>query len=786
MKLTPREWLISIILHVTVLGLLIWFKPARDILTSLTQKNPATETQPPHQDPAQVQQAVQSISEEQTEEAREHVNRLLDLEKKLDEMTKARLDDYHKQEQEIASDAAKKALDQLQQIPAGQDATLKAQDQLNQQLQNLLPTGTDATPDPKTLPQIRSQLSALKETIGQEQVKTQEEQEKAAQLIHFLGTDSSAAQLQQKANDAQNTAALNQQNAAKSQDQLLNNLNTQITQKEAVARENEALAKIQAEIDAANAAIVNQQPAVDAAKVPFDAATTAFNQARDYTTAFNQARDYTAADKKPEDRKAQDAAHMIMQRAQQTYNQAKSQQDRNANQVKSLQARLHDEQGRLQQATNNLATTRLQFAPLRTRLQTALDASRNDQASARQAQVDAIAGLTAAANAPTSQPPISAEPRELATDKEPAPATLLDKDLGQVYEAARQTEDRITDKYKVYRAAEFASIQKLTLADALQATQVAKPNREKLDPQLLSGKGAVRHFAAYKSEVVKSHQQIQSMVDLTSEMVATAVAQENVGRGDVSLQEDQYNQMVSSALDDPHAAGKDLTQITRNNGGEGQSTPGQGQGTGNANQAANPAKPNSPSGHAGEFARNASELPTMDPNLPQGFATRQISENGPHYSGWIYVDSWYLIGPFPNERRDNLYTKFPPESVIDLDAVYPGKSNRPLRWVYTQWNSPKLQPPNDSADAPAIYYAYTELNFDQPEDLWIATGSDDKGTMWLNNVMVWNSNDVLKGWHPNEGYRKVHFSQGRNRILYRLENGQQTAVFSLMISSRKN
>jgi len=37
-----------------------------------------------------------------------------------------------------------------------------------------------------------------------------------------------------------------------------------------------------------------------------------------------------------------------------------------------------------------------------------------------------------------------------------------------------------------------------------------------------------------------------------------------------------------------------------------------------------------------------------------------------------------------------------------------------------------LQIPNDIKEAPAIYYAYTELYFDQARDLWITTGSDDK------------------------------------------------------------
>jgi hypothetical protein len=268
--------------------------------------------------------------------------------------------------------------------------------------------------------------------------------------------------------------------------------------------------------------------------------------------------------------------------------------------------------------------------------------------------------------------------------------------------------------------------------------------------------------------------------------------------------------MVASATEDAGAAGKDLTAMTaekkghhhgqggeeegssdvddaadmeKGGGGNG-SGDGTGDGAGNGGTPADPGAPQAGGGMA-VIPVNA-ELPNMDYEHLKPIATRRISETGPHHADWLYVDSWYFIGPFPNAGRANIYTKFPPESIIDLDAAYPGKNGQTLRWVYTQWNSPDLRPEHGMEEAPAIYYGYTELYFDHAQDLWIATGSDDKGTMWLNNVMVWNSNDILKGWQPNEGYRKVHFKQGINRILYRLENGYLGAAFSLMISAKKS
>ncbi len=122
--------------------------------------------------------------------------------------------------------------------------------------------------------------------------------------------------------------------------------------------------------------------------------------------------------------------------------------------------------------------------------------------------------------------------------------------------------------------------------------------------------------------------------------------------------------------------------------------------------------------------------------------------------------------------------------MVDLNAVYLGKNERPIHWVFMQLDQPELRPPNDVEDAPAIYYAYTEIMLDEPRDLWVATGSDDKGTMWINNFPVWNSGNMMKSWEANEGYRKVHFNKGRNRILYRLENAWREAGLSLMISTK--
>jgi BMFP domain-containing protein YqiC len=150
---------------------------------------------------------------------------------------------------------------------------------------------------------------------------------------------------------------------------------------------------------------------------------------------------------------------------------------------------------------------------------------------------------------------------------------------------------------------------------------------------------------------------------------------------------------------------------------------------------------------------------------------------------WLFVDTWYTIGPFPNPLRMNIHRKFPPETVVDLSASYIGKDEQTIEWAFVQSDRAMVVPAND--EEYAIYYAYTELYFDRPMDLWVAIGSDDRGEVWLNDLPIWISSDKLKGWNVNEGFRKVSFQAGRNRVLYRIENGWRGTSFSFAIRARE-
>lgn len=161
-----------------------------------------------------------------------------------------------------------------------------------------------------------------------------------------------------------------------------------------------------------------------------------------------------------------------------------------------------------------------------------------------------------------------------------------------------------------------------------------------------------------------------------------------------------------------------------------------------------------------------------------------IGSQGAPGTNWMLVDSWYWLGPFPNEGRKNVTTPFGPEQGVDLDATYPGKGGKALHWQFRQSRAGVVLPPNP--EEYAVYYAYAEVTSDRDRDLWIAVGSDDQSSLYVNNQIVWISTSVLKGWNPGEGLRRVHFVKGRNRLLFRLENGWKLLGMSVAISLKDN
>ncbi|MDQ8207973.1 hypothetical protein QEH52_10660 [Coraliomargarita sp. SDUM461003] len=152
--------------------------------------------------------------------------------------------------------------------------------------------------------------------------------------------------------------------------------------------------------------------------------------------------------------------------------------------------------------------------------------------------------------------------------------------------------------------------------------------------------------------------------------------------------------------------------------------------------------------------------------------------------GWIFVDTWYIIGPWDLPKGPEFEQSFPPETMVDLDASYEGKRHprtkeaMQLRWRFVQSGSLRIKPPDELSST--VYFAYTEVFCESAMDVVVAVASDDRAKLWINDLVVFQ--DVgLSGWQLDEGFRRVLLKPGYNSFLLRLENGPAVANFSVLM-----
>jgi len=165
------------------------------------------------------------------------------------------------------------------------------------------------------------------------------------------------------------------------------------------------------------------------------------------------------------------------------------------------------------------------------------------------------------------------------------------------------------------------------------------------------------------------------------------------------------------------------------------------------------------------------------------------------FANRVFVDSWYLIGPFGGYGARSHDVVFEPERGVDLDAVYVGKNGIPLEWRYVPGNAYPIVPPQRAENA--VFYAYTEIRVDEDMNVWFNVGSDDDSKVWVNDELVWSSNSGDKPWYRKpfyalhdemrqynlvEGRVRVHLHSGANPVLFKLYNGIDLMFLSVVLT----
>ncbi len=507
--------------------------------------------------------------------------------------------------------------------------------------------------------------------------------------------------------------------------------------------------------------------------------------------------------------------------AQRRMDQARSERDRAENDRRAAENRERDAGNRAGGAAQRAKEQEKRAADAQRRMDElraaaqALDANaqRQRQARARDAQqkvLDAMAKLDAAIESdvavPKSHVPEAPEPSVLAQ------RAVADLSLSEAYELARDIEEAVTETYREVVAATTALEQHLPLEEAERLTDVAKPVREDIDAELLDGRArTAERLAAQKEARYNAVRETENMVDASMAMMDEAFRLAGVGedgefrrgdsrlarglrwlrrgelagRGETSRTERFHAlaglsmQIERLAAEDRGARAKDLRGVTI--GGAAQN----GAGTKDEDYRR-------VAGRAGEYAgqpTSRGEAGTGADLLPGNVLSFDEASRGMP-GGWMYLESWWILGPFPNPDRVNITRKFPPESVIDLDAAYEGAGGL-VKWQFSQARTPfpsgrpnrhrsEVIPPNRREFA--IWYGYTILRVDRECDVWLAAGSDDRSDVWVNGMKVWASGNNRKVWTIDEGFRRIHLQKGANSVLVRLENGPGPTSFSVCVS----
>jgi putative membrane-bound dehydrogenase-like protein len=153
----------------------------------------------------------------------------------------------------------------------------------------------------------------------------------------------------------------------------------------------------------------------------------------------------------------------------------------------------------------------------------------------------------------------------------------------------------------------------------------------------------------------------------------------------------------------------------------------------------------------------------------------------------LAFDYWHIAGPFDNGENDaGLDNVFPPEKSIDLTATYDGKVGK------VTWR--KVKPAANGyfdlmafhgKDSPnSVSYLYREFESPVEQDGVISIGTDDGSKLWLNGEMVYSTR-AHNAAVPDADSVKVKLKKGKNRLLLKINNGNDPHGFFLSIQSEQ-
>lgn len=355
-------------------------------------------------------------------------------------------------------------------------------------------------------------------------------------------------------------------------------------------------------------------------------------------------------------------------------------------------------------------------------------------------------------------------------------AGLAQKPAGQLYDTAKALERDADATYADARAAELAAVQGTTFAEAKAKLAVDPPARPDLAAAVASpALGTIAALNRFRQAMNAVVNEVDAMGVRTAGLVSQAAGSEPGSAGGDTALADAVSQAGGGG-------GIDLSGLMRRRAGRNRNVGG-GEG-----QAEGEKLNNVQDDGRDMFSPNPEPLPELrvpqEEVIAKALPGRRFTDAlADGRQGWLFIDTWYVIGPWDNGGKYDFTLTFPPEQTVDFDATYSGKRDRAgkpraLKWQFQQTDIIRMSPPEVTGGS--TYYAYTEVWCERDMDLLVACATDDAGELWVNGALVW-SDTGWSEWRLDEGYRKLFFHKGFNTLLLRIDNGPGYCRWSLLL-----
>jgi len=141
-----------------------------------------------------------------------------------------------------------------------------------------------------------------------------------------------------------------------------------------------------------------------------------------------------------------------------------------------------------------------------------------------------------------------------------------------------------------------------------------------------------------------------------------------------------------------------------------------------------------------------------------------------------FLTSWQVIGPFDNREQKGFNAKYPPETSVDLAAKYEGQLGE-VSWQPIDSKSPygeiDIGKTLENWKGSAVYL-FTTFESSTAQQVELRLGTPNSWKLWVNGEFVFGREEYHRGWSLDQYRVPVRLKEGRNTILIKLLQNEQT------------